>query len=196
LKLSYKNIAALEYKAALSAARAEPSYLGQCQALSWVARYVRGQQLVVPTASEAVNGALLEEDPYNAVFPLAWPIRALLERGELNYAKDVLRQALQKAKTITPASSKSEALFLIFQASMHGTERLWETPFRDLIESCLPAEHWRQKRNARDAICIAASADYHFAKQAATDLSDEKLSASVLDLLSKSKKQTPRPFYW
>jgi hypothetical protein len=187
---------ALEIKAALAAARAEPSYLGQCQALSWVARHVRGQQYVVSTATEAVKAALREDDDYNAVFPLAWPIRALLERDEVRTAKEVLQQALHKAKSITPASSQSEALFLIFQASMYGTERLWDATFKAVMASSLPAEHWRQRRNARDAICIAASADYHFAKQAATEMTDEKLSAAVLDLLSKGKKQTPRPFYW
>jgi hypothetical protein len=60
----------------------------------------------------------------------------------------------------------------------------------------LPAEHWRQARNVSDAICIVASVDYGFAKDAALALTDEKLKAKILLLLSSSKKQAPRPFFW
>jgi hypothetical protein len=196
LKLSYKNISKLELNAALQAARAENTYFGQCQALAWVARYVRDQRNVMSTALAAAATASRDEDYYNAVFPLAWPIRALLERGETVAAEDMLKQALRTAKSITPASSQSEALFLLFQAAMHGSDRLWEAPYAALLKASLPTEHWRQGRNVRDAICIVASVDYHFAKQAAEQLPDQKISATVLDLLSKGKKQTPRPFFW
>jgi hypothetical protein len=196
LKLSYKHISALELNTALTAARAENSYRGQCQAMAWIARYVRDQRHVVKTAEAAALAAAQEEDHYGAVFPLAWPIRALLERSEPKTAKRMLSDAMIKAKAVTPASSQSEALFLLFQAAMHGTERMWEEPFNALLMVSLPAEHWRQRRNVRDAICIAASADYHFAKQAALDLPDEKLKANVLEQLNSGKKQTPRPFFW
>lgn len=196
MKLSYKNISKLELNAALQAARAENTTFGQCQAMAWVARYVRDQRNVMSTALAAAAVAARDEDYYNAVFPLAWPIRALLERGETVAAEDLLKQALRSAKSITPASSQSAALFLIFQAAMYGNDRLWEVPYTALIKASLPAEHWRQSRNIRDAICIVASVDYHFAKQAAEQLTDAKLSAAVLDLLSKGKKQPPRPFFW
>jgi hypothetical protein len=196
LKLSYKKMSTLELNAALAAAWAENSPLGQCQALSWVARYVRDQRNVFSTATAAAKAAARDEDHYSAVFPLAWPIRALLERGETVAAKDLLDRALELAKSITPASSQSEALFLLFQASMHGKERFWDAPLAMLLKYSMPAEHWRQRRNIRDALCIAASADYHFAKQAAQELPDEKLSATVLELLSQGKKQPPRPFFW
>ncbi len=196
MKLSYKKMSTLELNAALAAARTEKNHFGQCQALSWIARYVRQQGNVVPTAEAAVQAALQEDDAYNAVFPQAWPIRALLERGEVRAARKILSEALVKAATVTPASSQSEALFLLFQASMHGAERLWEEPYLALVKVSLPAEHWRQRRNIRDALCIVASVDYQFAKQAAENLPDEKLKTNVLELLQNSKKQSPRPFYW
>lgn len=196
MKLSYKNISALELNTALAAARAEPSYRGQCQSMAWIARFVRDQKHVVKTADAAAAAASQEEDHYSAVFPVAWPIRALLERGEPKNAKRMLSDAMSKAKAITPASSQSEALFLLFQAAMHGTDRLWEEPFNALLKCSLQSEHWRQRRNVRDAICIAASADFQFARQRANDLEDEKLKASVLELLTSGKKQTPRPFFW
>lgn len=196
MKLSYKKISTLELNTALAAARAENSHIGQCQAMAWIARNVRDKRNVVSTAQAAAAAASRDEDFYNAVFPLAWPIRALLERGETVAAEDMLKKALRDAKSITPASSQSEALFLLFQASIHGADRLWEIPYAALMKCSLPIEHWRQARNVRDAICIVASVDYHFAKQAAEQLPDEKLSAAVLELLSKGKKQPPRPFFW
>jgi hypothetical protein len=196
LKLSYKKMSTLELNTALAAARAENSYIGQCQALAWIARYVRDQRNVLNTALAAATAAARDEDDYTAVFPLAWPIRALLERGETVAGEAMLKQALRSAKSITPASSQSEAVFLLFQASMYGDDRRWEIPFAALLKSSLPVEHWRQGRNIRDAICIVASVDFHFAKNAAEQLSDAKLSASVLELLSKNKKQSPRPFFW
>ncbi len=194
--MSYKKISALELNVALSVAHAEKSHRGQCQAMAWIARYVRDQRHVVRTAEAAAVAASQDEDQYSAVFPLAWPICALLERKEPRAALLMLSDALSKAKAITPASSQSEALFLLFQAAMHGGDRMWEEPFTALLKSGLPAEHWRQRRNIRDAICMVASIDFTFANQAALDLLDEKLKTNVLELLDSGKKQTPRPFFW
>lgn len=196
MKLSYKAMSSLELNTALATARTEKSYRGQCQAMAWIARYVRDQRHVVKTAEGAAQAALQEEDQYIAVSSLAWPIRALLERSETRAAQRLLADAISKASSVTPASSQSEALFLLFQAAMHGPDRMWEQPWMAFMKSSLPAEHWRQRRNIRDAICIAASADFGFAKQAALALDDEKLKANVLELLGNSKKQTPRPFFW
>jgi hypothetical protein len=196
LKLSYKKMSALELNTALDAARAEKSPLGQCQALSWVARNVRDQKHVTRIADSAAKAAARDEDPYKAVFPLAWPIRALLERNEPILAQTIMSEALAKIRFITPASSQSEALFLLFQAAIHGNGRLWLEPYTALMKCSLPAEHWRQARNVSDAICIVASVDYGFAKDAALALTDEKLKAKVLLLLGNSKKQAPRPFFW
>jgi hypothetical protein len=196
MKLSYKNMAALSLNAALSAAHEEKTYRGQCQAMAWIARNVRDQRHVRPTAQAAAEAAAQEEDQYAAVFAMAWPIRALLERGEPKTARLMLAQALAKAKTVTPAASQSEAVFLFFQASMHETERMWDEPFQALLDSSLPLDHWRHRRNVRDAICMVASVDFHFARDTATALTDEKLKTNVLELLANNKKQTPRPFFW
>jgi hypothetical protein len=186
----------LDLNSALLAAREEKSYRGQAQAFAWIARNVRDQRHVVKTAEAAAQAASQDEDAYGQVFVLAWPIRALIERGEPKVASKMLAQAMAKADSVTPSASQSEALFLLMQAAMFGTDRLWEAPFKKLLASGLPSENWRQRRNIRDAICMAASMDYHFAKQTAVDLPDEKLKANVLALLSGSKKQTPRPFFW
>jgi hypothetical protein len=196
LKLSYKKMSGLELSTALEAARAETTCRGQAQAMAWIARNVRSQRHVVSTAQASMEAAARDEDPYGAVFVLAWPVRALLERNELRYAKQLLADAIDKSDAVTPASSQSEALFLLMQAAMFGTERMWDAAFHKLIACSLPVVHWRQGRNIRDAICMAATFDFAFAKQAAQDLPDEKLKATVLELLGNGKKQPPRPFFW
>ena len=196
MKLSYKKMSELELNTALAAARAETTYRGQAQAMAWIARSVRSQRYVVSTAEAAAEAAHQEEDLYRSVCALAWPIRALLERVEPQLAAKLLANAISKSATVTPAASQSEALFLLMQAAMFGTDRMWERPFKDLLASSFPIVNWRQGRNVRDAICMVASFDYAQAKQAANDLPDEKLKATILDLLSNNKKQPPRPFFW
>jgi hypothetical protein len=197
VKLSYKAMSALALNPALAAAREEKSYRGQCQAMAWVARYVRDQRHVAPTALAAAEAAAQDEDAYGAVFVLAWPIRALLERGEPKVAAHMLAGAIEKAAVVTPAASQSEALFMLMQAAMFGEERnLWMLTFKALLASSFPSVNWRQGRNVRDAICMAAAIDFPFAKLAAEGLPDEKLKTNVLSLLSQNKKQKPRPFFW
>ncbi len=194
--LSYKKMSGLELSAALNAARAEPSYRGQCQALSWIARYMRDQKNVRRTAEAAIDAALRDEDPYTAVFPLAWPIRALLERGEQKFAAEQLERALRKSDSVNPASSRSEAVFLLFQAAMHGPDRLWVSAFERLAATSLPAEHWRQRRNLRDALLMIASIDYPYAKAFLETTGDEKLKQDFTDWLKKRNLQSARPFFW
>jgi hypothetical protein len=194
--LSYQKMAQLELGAAVDAARAERSYRGQCQALSWVARFVRDQKHVRKTAEAAIDAAAREEDLYKAVFPLAWPIRALLERGEEKVAAEQLQRALHKSDGVTPAASRSEAVFLLFQATLHGSDRLWVTVFDKLVAVSLPTENWRQRRNVRDAVLMVATVDYPHAKAFIGTLEDEKLKAELWSRMDAKKYLSPRPFFW
>lgn len=196
MKLSYKKMSDMELNTALAAARTETTYRGQAQAMAWIARFVRSQRFVATTALAAAEAASQEEDLYRAVCAQAWPIRALLERDEPKLAAKLLAEGLARSATVTPAASQSEALFLLMQAAMFGSDRMWERPFETLLANSFPVVNWRQGRNVRDAICMVASFDYPKAKLAAAGLPDEKLKATVLDLLSKGKKQPPRPFFW
>lgn len=196
MALSYKKIAQFEMKAAFEAAQAEPSSRGRCQALAWVARNLRDQKNVRRIAEAAIEAAGQNEDIYTAVFPLAWPIRALLERGEQKAATHELDRALKKSDGITPASSQSEAVFLLFQGAMHGPDRLWVTALEKLTAVSLPAEHWRQRRNLRDALLMVATVDYLYARAMTDALPDEKLKADVLRLMQGKKFQVARPFFW
>jgi hypothetical protein len=194
--LSYQKMARLELSSALEAARGERSYRGQCQALAWVARYARDQQHVRKTAEAAIDAAAREEDLYNAVFPTAWPIRALLERGEPRIANEMLTKALKKSDAVTPAASRSEAVFLLFQAVALGTERFWVPAFEKLAAVSLPSTNWRQTRNLRDAILMVAGMDYPYAEAFANKLEDDKLKQDVLARMTESKLLPPRPFFW
>jgi hypothetical protein len=194
--LSYKKMSELEMSAALDVARAEPSYRGQCQALAWIARYMRDQKNVRRTAEAAIDAAARDEDLYTAVFPLAWPIRALLERGEQKIAAETLERALNKSDGINPASSRSEAVFLLFQAAMHGPDRLWVPAFEKLAAASLPLDHWRQRRNLRDALLMIVAIDYFYAKTFVDTHGDDKLKKDFMDRLKSKNFQSPRPFFW
>ncbi|MEM9732720.1 MAG: hypothetical protein AAF903_04435 [Pseudomonadota bacterium] len=136
-------------------------------------------------------------DPYKATYCLAWPLRALLERGEEKAASELLEAILKKSKRITPVASKSEALFLIFQAAMHGKNDLWPIASNSLFEASLPIIHWRQRRNCRDAVLMIAGRDIAMAQKASEKISDSKLREKLIRAVETEHDHLkPRDFFW
>lgn len=118
------------------------------QALSWVVRFTDSDPRAI--ASRASKAAAECRDAYQQSTVRAWLVVALAERGDRSEAHRILKAATALACTIQPISSRSEALFLLFQAAFIIGENEATAVYTQLKTSC-PQEHWRSKRALRQA---------------------------------------------
>jgi hypothetical protein len=135
-------------KKALDQARKVDEPWFRAQALSWVARFTDGDPVAV--ASEAAKAARECEDDYKRSAVRAWEIAALAERDCTTQARRSLTEAVSLGKSVTPISSRSEALFLLLQSAFRiGRDEA--NKVYEVLKTCCPAdEHWRCKRAVRD----------------------------------------------
>jgi len=121
----------------------------RAQALSWVARFTDADPL--PIAKLAAKAASECDDDYKRSAVRAWEIAALSERHFIAAAKKSLSAAVKVAESVQPISSRSEALFLLFQAacSISRDDSIWVLGRLDA--TCPEDEHWRCRRSRRDA---------------------------------------------
>jgi hypothetical protein len=142
------NLAKSNPGKALDTARKVSDPWFRAQALSWVARFTNENFIAI--ASEAAKAGEECDDDYKKSAVRAWEIAALAERNCKAEAQKSLAQALALAKTVQPASSRSEALMLLLQAAFRiGPEHAGNV-YETLTTSCPPEEHWRCKRAVRD----------------------------------------------
>ena len=167
----------------------------RCQALSQVARYWP-QADYDRLLKEAVDAADSQDDAYKRVAVSAWPIRAYLERGEVSQARELLERYTPAAARIENMGSRSEALFMVFQAAKPFAPDLWQPVLRALVAATEPALAWRQRRNVRDAIAMVTQGGPALVEEALASLSDDKTVAAVRRDLAKGRCAEPRPFFW
>jgi hypothetical protein len=194
LSFSCSKNAQLDFRTALATARQQHPPALRCQALAWVARYAPDQNQVAATSRAAAVAASEEVDEYRRTFPLAWPIRALLERSHSTVASEIMTTALQQLATVLPLVSRSEAAFVLLQSGVFGTYDLWMKPFEALLE--IEDNHWRHRRNVRDAFLIAASAQRDGKKLPFDLVKDDKLRLEISSRLENHDEQRARPFFW
>lgn len=184
-----------EPEKALEVARRINDAWFRCQALSQVARYWTHSDYK-RLLKEAVKAADSQNDAYKQVAVSAWPTRAYLERGDASPAKELLERYTVAATRIENMGSRSEALFMVFQAAKPFAPDLWKPVFWALMAAAEPALAWRQRRNIRDAIVMISRDDPGLAKKAMANLSDHKTIAAVRLDLENGRCAEPRPFFW
>lgn len=160
---------------ALEVARSIKDAWFRCQALSQVARYwpiddYRG------LLNEALAAANSHDDVFKQVTVSAWPIRGYLERGSPASAKTIVERCVGAASSIENMGSRSEALFMVFQAAKPGPTDLWKLAFSALLKATEPALAWRQRRNIRDAVSMVAADDPQLVQTAPVSSPMERLS--------------------
>lgn len=192
---NFAKLANLEFDDAVAKANAEKQSYSKCQALAWIARFSPNDK-VIKCANLAVHAAENTNDHYIATYPLSWPIRALLEREKPKAAQENIHKAIEKSWKITPQASQSEALFLLLQASIYKNNNLWPAVFEAFMIASIPMQHWRQKRNVRDAVLMVAKLDPEKANQAIDRLEDEKLLRIINTKKAVNEFCSPRRFFW
>jgi len=180
---------------ALATARAIEDSWFACQALAWVARFAQDHQFI-KIVMESLHVCRAEVDPYRVVAPAAWPIRAIVERNHSEILPSVIPELLRRAKDIEILGSRSEALFLLFQAVFPAGRENWLPVLQSLREASTPLISWRQRRNLCDAILIVWGEDERLALEIINGLDDAKVKKKIEKLLASSKPGVPRPFFW
>lgn len=180
---------------ALGVARAIEDPWFASQALAWVARYAPEAEFS-NLIKESLRVRRNESDPYRVVAPAAWAMRAIVERNHLNMLPPVIAELLMLAERIEILASRSQALFLLFQAVFPAGRKHWQPVLVSLRKASTPLISWRQRRNLLDAILIVREEDEELALEITKSLDDQKLKAKVERMLSSAQSHLPRRFFW
>ena len=167
---------------ALAVARSIHDPWFACQALAWVARF-SGEERFLRIIKESFKEGRKATDPYRVVAAAAWPVRALVERGKTRSMSSVIPELLVLAQQIELFASRSEALFLLFQAVFPAGREIWFPVLQAL-------------RNLRDAVCILRSEDERLAVEIFDSINHARLRKQIAGDLAKSERRLPRPFFW
>jgi hypothetical protein len=182
--------------AALKLAREIHAPWFRAQALAYVARY-EVEDRSLSTAMEALGAAAEADDMYKALAVTAWPIRAMLERGHHETARCELNRLLELTPRIEPESSRSEALFYLYQATFPMGDDVRECIARALVALANKEDaHWRTKRNVIEALAMLATTSPALEASLATELTNDKACAKLARRLDGPWKITPRDFFW
>lgn len=187
--------APVDWRAGLEHARRVDSPWYRCQALASVGRYAPDSE-VVRFCEEACESAARAKDAYQRVAAMAWPLRALIERDCTDLVMGRLPALLNEASEIESLASRSEALFLLFQAVFPGGPELWRPAFEALARASAPLVHWRQRRNLRDALLIITRVDPVAAREAQRRIEDGRLVRQIERMREQTRRFCPREFFW
>ncbi len=189
------RLALKENERAHSIARTIKNPWFACQALAWVARYAPDGEFL-SIIKESFDAGKNASDPFQTVGSAAWPIRALVERDRKKVLDSFVPKLLVQSKEIDNMASRSQALFLLFQAAFPAGRDKWFDVMIALRHASIPLTHWRQRRNIRDAALIVWKEDPALASEMISDLDDAKLMSQFERAIAKSEHFVPRPFFW
>jgi hypothetical protein len=187
-------LAKFDASAALREARevSDPRY--RAQALAYVARFAPESE-IEPIAEEAFDACRRCPDPYQQAASAAWPLCALVERGAVGRAREALAVVLAEPQRIEPASSRSEALFLLFQACFALGAQSREALARRLVAAHREARHWRSRRNLIDALVMLDGSARGLAAELAASAGDESVRKKVEESQRANVRRRPRAFF-
>lgn len=187
------DLARRDWNAALVIARGirDPWYA--CQAMAFVARWAPDEQ-VVAIAHEALARCRLSDDAFQRVAAAAWPVSALVRRGCNDEVIRVIDGCLESALEIENIASRSEALFQLFQAVFPIGGDLQCRDFEALMKASNAPVHWRQARNARDAILMMWRTDRSIAEAGLEKITRSQAQRQIRSRLAARKYALPRTF--
>ena len=189
------QLAKRDFAAARAVARGIEDPWYRAQALAWAARYA-AEEDVLSIAREALDAAAECQAPYQSVAAAAWPIAALMERGKREAAGRELDRLIALLPHVQPASSRSEALFLLFQAAFQLGDDMTTRLARLLLAIHEGSGHWRARRNLVDALAMLSGQDATSARALVESISDDRARRKAERALDAHTPREPRPFFW
>ena len=185
------SAAKTDFKKALLLARKVSEPWFQCQALAEAARFAPDEQ-VVPTAEEAITAGLTATDSYQRVAVTAWPLRALIERGQEQKSLQLLPNILALSAQIEIPVSRSDALLQLWEAffPVEGHEMVLGA----LVQSC--TGHWKADYIVRQVVMILASTDIAAARELASSMPEGKYKRQAEKRLAEGQKEQAWRFFY
>lgn len=188
------SLAVADTQAALTIARSIKDPWFACQALAWVGRFASNKEFL-PIVKESLRVGRRSKDKYKALAVAAWPVRALVERRHTQGLPGIMEDLLLLSEDVSPKASRSEALFLLFQAVFPAGRDHWRPVLRSLCDASIPIVHWRQGRNLLDTVLIVSNEDPSLASELIEMVDDPKLKGRIERALV-SQASYVRPFFW
>lgn len=164
----------------------------QAQAFSHILRYTDNPSKIKKHLEKVVQRC---DDPYKRSAVGAWEIAAYAERGELGQARKALTDSLERASSVTPASSQSEALILLLHAAARiGLSEAYGVAekLRDILDT---DTFWRCSRAVIAAVAILTNLDVASAKKLTEGINDEKTKTKCLATIEDGG-MAPKVFFW
>jgi hypothetical protein len=189
------QLAKVDSQAALDAARriSEPWF--RCQALAGVARYAPNDSVALRVAEEASRGAEEALSAYEPVAAVAWPVRALVERGYAHEAESMMRRALVRSEQIANHVSRVDALFLLVQAGWAARGDAWISAVAHLVAATRTASSWKVPGVLRDLVLMLAGSGRDFGPTLA-NMPEGKHRRQAENRLAAKEFMKPRDFFW
>lgn len=189
------NLAPRDWSAAaeIAAGISDPWYA--CQAFAWCGRHAPAQK-AWSLIDESFHRAAAGKDWYQRAAGAAWPLRALIERGEHVLAEREFDRTSLIVPDVSPPSSRAEAMFLLFSAAAIGQGELPRKAFRLVLSTCQPILHWRQKRAVRDSAAIIVSIGALPSEAAIAQVDDVDVREAISRKLASGETLRPRTFFW
>jgi hypothetical protein len=106
------------------------------------------------------------------------------------------RIPLPLARTIENLGSRSEALMLLFQATLPYERELWSPILDELVIASEPVLNWRQRRNFRHVIQLLMGIDVDLVFDLKSRVLDPTLRKAADKTLEVGSAASPRPFFW
>jgi hypothetical protein len=167
----------------------------RAQALAWAARFAADDR-VVPLAEEALRSSYAETDAYRTVATAAWPLRALVERGQSNKARSTLDRLLLLAPQVEPPASRAEALFLIWQAIFPLDADARVRVLDVLLQSCRMEDSWRVGRVFQDVAAMLPKDERTVVGRILAVMPEGRWKRQARRRIAGSDRPGPRPFFW
>ncbi|HEV2861005.1 MAG TPA: hypothetical protein VGX48_08370 [Pyrinomonadaceae bacterium] len=180
---------------ALAVARGISDPWFACQALAHVARF-SPENKFKRIIEESLRMSYSADDPFKTVASAAWPIRAIVERNRSEMLDSIIPELLTRAEQIELLASRSEALFLLFQAIFPAGRERWLIVFQGLLKASSPLINWRQRRNLRDAVLMLRKEEAGLASEIIGALEDAKLKRQIESRMMRPDVRLPRAFFW
>jgi hypothetical protein len=176
-------------------ARTIDSPWDRCQALAWAARFAPEERVEV-LAEEALYAGYMAQDRFQTVGASAWPLRALIERGRTAAAMRALADVLSLASEIELASSRAEALFLVWQAIFPLGVESRDKVLDHLLTICPPGNSWRAGRVFQEVAWMLAADDRATAQRVIAALPEGRWKRQAKRRVEAGEPMPARPFFW
>jgi len=180
--------------AALKIARGivDPWY--RCQALAMVARYIPEKDFDT-TMAEALEACHSNLDVYKCVAVSAWPVRAAVERGQIEHLDRLVPELLAKAGMIQHPVSQLEGLSVLFQAVYPAGEPHRSAVFHAVRTACQGANSWKAGSRLAFAALMLAQDDPETAMQAISGMPESRYKRRALAAFADGEFAKPRRFF-